>query len=58
MLEKKRKLDASPEKYKRLTEEMRSYAETFLTKDFALKYLKNVLLKYGVRKYYEESKSE
>ena len=52
LLEKKRELDTSPEKYKRMTEEMRSYAERFLTKDFALKYLKNVVLKYGVQKYF------
>lgn len=47
LLEKKRELDSNPEKYKQITDAMSSYAEKFLTKDFAMEYLRDVILKYG-----------
>lgn len=52
LLEKKKKLDLSPQKYKKITEEMRTYNEKYLSKDFALEYLKNVLLEYGSQNKY------
>lgn len=48
LLEKKRSLDLSPQKYKMITEEMHVYSEKYLTKKFALGYLKNVILEYGM----------
>jgi len=50
LLEKKRELDLYPERYQEIKEAMKTYAERFLTKDFALEYLKTVILKYGVKK--------
>lgn len=48
LVEKKKELDLFPWKYRKIVEEMHFYAEKFLTKDFALKYLKNTILKYAV----------
>lgn len=49
LLKKKREFDLSPEKYRKMTEEMQAYSEKYLTKAFALEYLREVILRYGVR---------
>lgn len=49
LIRKKRELDQSPEKYKKIVKEMHEYASKYLTKDYALKYLKDVVLKYGIQ---------
>lgn len=49
LLKRKKELDHSPEKYENMVKEMHLYAEKYLTKDFALEYLKTVILKYGVQ---------
>lgn len=48
LLEKKRRLDLFPQKSKMITKEMNVYSQKFLTKEFALDYLKNVILEYGI----------
>lgn len=49
LIKKMREIEVAPRIYESIVRELCLYAEKFLTKDFALNYLKNIILKYAVK---------
>ena len=48
LIEKKKQIDRHPEQYQKVVEEMNSYVEKYLSKSFALQYMKDMILKHAI----------